>query len=118
MLSTGDTVTLDEQLYSSTLYWGIENIEFAEGCFWDRGDVLSIEEGGTKLVGSQLVQSTQSNATDDDGQLYDTVIQFPEAGLEINMTNRDLLASASNRTGSTSAASDIASAEIILLSDS
>ncbi|MBY5558864.1 hypothetical protein J0664_26020 (plasmid) [Rhizobium leguminosarum] len=117
VLSTGDTITLDEQFYSSTQYWGIERIEFADGSFWDRGDILRIEESGTNLAGSQLVQSTQSNATNDDGQLYENVIQFPEAGLEVNVTNRDLLASASNQTGSTSAASDIASAEIISLSD-
>ncbi|TBY26643.1 calcium-binding protein [Rhizobium leguminosarum] len=117
VLSTGDTINLDEQFYSSTQYWGIEKIEFADGSFWDRRDILSIEESGTNLSSNQLVQSTRANATEDDGLPQENVIQFPEAGLEVNVTNHDLPASAFNQMGSTSADADTASAEIISLSD-
>src|SRR5205807_1590961 len=38
--STGDTITLDEQFYSSA-FWGIERIEFAGGTVWDRTEILN-----------------------------------------------------------------------------
>lgn len=39
--STGSTITLDEQFYSATNYWGMERIQFADGTIWDRDQILA-----------------------------------------------------------------------------
>jgi Ca2+-binding RTX toxin-like protein len=39
--SNGQTITLDEQFYSQTDYWGLEKIEFANGSSWDRATLNS-----------------------------------------------------------------------------
>ena len=38
--ATGETITVDEQFYSETEYWGIERIDFADGSSWDRSQIL------------------------------------------------------------------------------
>ncbi|WP_349963373.1 calcium-binding protein [Rhizobium sp. ZPR3] len=37
--STGHVITLDEQFYSATANWGIEQIQFADGTVWDRAQI-------------------------------------------------------------------------------
>ena len=37
--STGHVITLDEQLYSATANWGIEQVQFADGTAWDRDQI-------------------------------------------------------------------------------
>ncbi|AUX78428.1 calcium-binding protein [Sinorhizobium fredii] len=39
--STGHTITLDEQLHSSTANWGVETIQFADGTSWNRAQIQS-----------------------------------------------------------------------------
>ncbi|MCA0256838.1 MAG: cellulase family glycosylhydrolase [Proteobacteria bacterium] len=41
-LKTGQTITVDEQYYSNTEYWGLERIVFADGSEWDRSDLDAI----------------------------------------------------------------------------
>ncbi|MGO7153186.1 calcium-binding protein [Rhizobium leguminosarum] len=42
VVGTGDTITLDEQYYADTDYWGFEKIEFADGTVWDRDAIMGI----------------------------------------------------------------------------
>ncbi|RVU10876.1 RTX toxin [Rhizobium sp. RMa-01] len=42
VVGTGDTITLDEQYYADTDYWGFEKIEFADGTVWDRDSIMGI----------------------------------------------------------------------------
>ena len=37
--STGEEIEIDEQFYSATNNWGIEQIQFADGIIWDRADI-------------------------------------------------------------------------------
>jgi Ca2+-binding RTX toxin-like protein len=37
--ATGDVITLDEQFYSTTAYWGLEKLVFANGEIWDRARI-------------------------------------------------------------------------------
>ena len=49
VLATGETITMDSQFWSPTQYWGVEQIEFADGTTWDRQQIWSegIYRGGT-----------------------------------------------------------------------
>ncbi|MGR9503742.1 calcium-binding protein [Rhizobium leguminosarum] len=42
VISTGDTITLDEQYYADADYWGFEKIEFADGTVWNRDAIMDI----------------------------------------------------------------------------
>nr|WP_312872500.1 calcium-binding protein [Rhizobium viscosum] len=42
VVGTGDTITLDEQFYADTDYWGFERIEFADGSVWNRDAIMNI----------------------------------------------------------------------------
>jgi Ca2+-binding RTX toxin-like protein len=50
---TGAVITLDEQLASTTAYWGLERIQFADGTIWDR----------TQIQGASWIRGTAGNDT-------------------------------------------------------
>jgi Ca2+-binding RTX toxin-like protein len=73
VVSTGATITLDEQYYADTDYWGFEKIEFADGSFWNRETIMSI--GSSSLNAAPI---TMAVANDDvfDGTASDDTFVF------------------------------------------
>lgn len=43
ILATGDVITIDEQWYNTSAYWGFEKIEFADGTSWNRATIMAIQ---------------------------------------------------------------------------
>jgi Ca2+-binding RTX toxin-like protein len=50
VVSTGDTITLDEQYYADTDYWGFEKIEFADGSSWNRDTIMDIGSSSSRAA--------------------------------------------------------------------
>ncbi|MGO7169764.1 calcium-binding protein [Rhizobium leguminosarum] len=117
VLSTGDTITLDEEFYSSSEYWGIERIEFADGTFWDRDDIMSIGEAAPNVMAGQVfVSESQQASADIDGPSAE-VIDFPGTSVEVTISDHSLPLEAGGQNGISSGAFDGGTAEIISLSD-
>jgi hypothetical protein len=88
--STGHVITLDEQLYSATANWGIEQVQFADGTVWDRNqirdaawirgtsgnDVLSGTSGNDTLFGDT------GNDTITTGAGNDIIVFKPNFGMD------------------------------------
>ncbi|MBY5646346.1 calcium-binding protein [Rhizobium leguminosarum] len=72
VLATGDVITIDEQWYDETGYWGFEKIEFADGSFWNRSDIMAIgaSPGGliTGTAGNDTLSGTSGADTFVGGQ--------------------------------------------------
>ncbi|MGL3609185.1 calcium-binding protein [Rhizobium sp. G187] len=58
VISTGDTITIDEQYYTQTDFWGVERIEFADGSSWNRSTIMAI--------GGSVDEATIVGTTGDD----------------------------------------------------
>ncbi|MCV6547274.1 MAG: hypothetical protein OIF56_08350, partial [Cohaesibacter sp.] len=58
--STGETITIDEQFYSSSSHYGIEEIQFADGSKWDR-DKIQSESWFRGTSGVDTIQGTDGN---------------------------------------------------------
>ena len=117
VLSTGDTITLDEEFYSSSEYWGIERIEFADGSFWDRNAILSIGEAGPNLIANQISVPEHDQALSDGKTASAEVIAFPGSSLEVSIADHGPYDGADGAGGGSVSASEVGTAEIISLSD-
>ncbi|WP_132408400.1 calcium-binding protein [Neorhizobium sp. S3-V5DH] len=62
-LTTGHTITIDEQWYSDTGYWGFERIEFLDGTVWNRATIMAIPVG--PIVGSPHNDEIEGSHEDD-----------------------------------------------------
>ena len=80
VLSTGETITMDSQFWSPTQYWGVEQIEFADGTTWDRQQIWSegIYRGGT---GADSLSGSSHDEFFDGGLGDDTL--FGEGGDDV-----------------------------------
>ncbi|WHO82591.1 calcium-binding protein [Rhizobium leguminosarum] len=115
VLSTGDTIILDEEFYSSSEYWGIEKIEFADGSFWDRNAILSIGEAETNSFANQI---SAGDLPEFDGKpVTAEVLAFPGSGLEVSIADHAVYATAGSEVTGPVGVSDVVSADIISLSD-
>jgi Ca2+-binding RTX toxin-like protein len=94
VLATGHTITIDEQWYNETEYWGMERIEFADGSFWDRDTIMAIgittvyngTPGNDTLVGSWSDDTFNGGLGDDymdGGEGSDTYIYASGDGNDI-----------------------------------
>ncbi|WP_339762041.1 calcium-binding protein, partial [uncultured Hoeflea sp.] len=61
--STGHIITLDEQFFSSSAHWGIEQIEFADGSVWDRAQIEEASEWINGTAGDDYLNGTAGNET-------------------------------------------------------
>ncbi|MCA2410802.1 calcium-binding protein [Rhizobium leguminosarum] len=61
VISTGDTVTLDEQYYADTDYWGFEKIEFADGTVWDRDAIMDIGSPSAMVASASPASASGSD---------------------------------------------------------
>jgi Ca2+-binding RTX toxin-like protein len=89
--STGHIITLDEQFYPSPDYWGMEQIQFADGTVWDRQAIR--ESAWTKgtsgndvlagTAGDDVFHGDSGNDTITTGAGDDIIIFKPNFGLDI-----------------------------------
>ncbi|MBB3313467.1 Ca2+-binding RTX toxin-like protein [Rhizobium sp. BK196] len=117
VLSTGDTITLDEEFVSSSEYWGIEKIEFADGTFWDRDDIMSLGAAAPTLTVNQAAVSQSQQATAEIDRPSADVITFPGASIEVTVSDHSLHSEVSSLNGSSSGSFDSGTGEIISLAD-
>ncbi|UVD59957.1 hypothetical protein NE852_26390 (plasmid) [Rhizobium sp. Pop5] len=61
VVGTGDTITLDEQYYADTDYWGFEKIEFADGTVWDRDSIMGIGSPGAMVASVSPASAASSD---------------------------------------------------------
>ncbi|MBB2791698.1 UNVERIFIED_ORG: Ca2+-binding RTX toxin-like protein [Rhizobium pisi] len=61
VVGTGDTITLDEQYYADTDYWGFEKIEFADGSVWDRDEIMDIGSPGAMIASASSASAAGSD---------------------------------------------------------
>jgi hypothetical protein len=102
---------------SSSEYWGVEKIEFADGTFWDRDDIMSIGETAPNLMAGQVSVSESQQASDDIDRPSADVINFPGSSLEVTISDHSLPSEAGGQNASSSGAFNGDTAEIISLSD-
>lgn len=92
VLSTGDVITIDEQWYNSSAYWGFEKIEFADGTFWNRTTIMAIQPPpivGTS--GDDILNGTSGNDTLDGGAGNDTLNGGAGDDIHLGGAGNDLL---------------------------
>jgi len=82
--STGHVITLDDQFYSLTDYWGIERVEFADGTSWDR-DAIKLASwyrgtDGNDVLGTSSSPLKVSNSTISLGKGNDSLYADHVAG--------------------------------------
>ncbi|UJW73550.1 calcium-binding protein [Rhizobium sp. SL42] len=72
VISTGHVITLDEQLYSTTANWGIEQIHFSDGTIWSRAQIAEASvpvsvgtAGHDTLMGTSSADIIDGGAGDD-----------------------------------------------------
>ena len=59
--STGQVIIIDEQLYSTTANWGIEQIQFADGTIWNRTQIAdAVTTVSTGTAGNDTLTGTSS----------------------------------------------------------
>ena len=88
--STGHTITLDEQFYSDTAYYGIEQIQFADGTVWDRAQIKAAAwirgTGGndtlTGASGNDTLFGDTGNDTITTGAGNDIIVFKPNFGMD------------------------------------
>lgn len=117
VLGSGETITIDEQFVSSSEYWGIEGIEFADGTFWDRDVIMSIGEGAPNLVANQFSSFGSQQASSDIERPSAEIIEFPAASIDVTISDRALALQESGQVATTSGDFDGGTAEIISLTD-
>lgn len=117
VLATGDTITLDEEFYSSSEYWGIEKIEFADGTFWDRDDIQNLGETGTNMAATSLTSPKTSLVTANLDVPTADIIEFPASTIEVNVSDHELSVSENSQGEGPGETEGTLSAEIISLSD-
>ncbi|MBY5635207.1 RTX toxin [Rhizobium leguminosarum] len=61
VVGTGDTITLDEQYYADTDYWGFEKIEFADGTLWDRDAIMDIGSPSAMVASASPASASGSD---------------------------------------------------------
>ncbi|TBY26963.1 hypothetical protein E0H93_28165 [Rhizobium leguminosarum bv. viciae] len=116
VLSTGDSITLDEEFYSSSEYWGIERIEFADGSFWDRNAILSIGEAAASIPNP--ISAPKHGPLPFDGTIASAeVLAFPGSTLEVPIADHGQSAAAAGEGAGSISATEVATAEIISFSD-
>ncbi|MBY3425447.1 hypothetical protein HFN86_35625 [Rhizobium laguerreae] len=74
ILATGDVITIDEQWYNTSAYWGFEKIEFADGTSWNRATIMAIQAApiiGTS--GNDVLIGTVAGETLSGGDGSDTL---------------------------------------------
>ncbi|WP_026617318.1 calcium-binding protein [Ensifer aridi] len=72
VLPTDHVITIAEQYYNPSAYYGVEKIEFSDGTFWDRSTIMAIEQapsvptpGDDTLYGSSGEDIFQGGRGDD-----------------------------------------------------
>jgi len=65
--ATGETITVDDQFYSATEYWGLERIDFADGTSWDRGQILEAAQPDylVTVAGTSAAETLEGTFGDD-----------------------------------------------------
>ncbi len=73
VVSTGDVITLDDQFWSATENWGIEEIRFADGTLWDRAKINDLTSVTRGTSGNDTLSGTNGNDTFDAGKGDDRI---------------------------------------------
>ncbi|MGM5058406.1 calcium-binding protein [Rhizobium sp. 862_C5_N1_2] len=65
--ATGQTITVDDQFYSATEYWGLERIDFANGSSWDRSQILAAAQPDylVTVAGTAVAETLEGTWGDD-----------------------------------------------------
>jgi Ca2+-binding RTX toxin-like protein len=78
VLGSGDTITVQQQFTSPTDFWGIEQVQFADGTIWNKADILA----AAWIRGTSTAETLTGTSDADtiDGQAGNDVLRGANGG--------------------------------------